>query len=96
MSSLHSEKRGFVTGVVQEEGAEKCQPRKQTENGAPVRSENDSKATNGYKVEVRKKGSRQIIVPVMEMETPGDVNNDEAARPTAVSRRRGERVRIKP
>ena len=29
------------------------------------------------------------------MQTPGDVDDDEAARPTAVSRRRGERVRNK-
>ena len=32
----------------------------------------------------------------METETPDDVDDNEAARPTVVGRRRGERVRTNP
>ena len=49
-------------------------------------------STEGEEVKVQKQGSQQIIVPVMETETPGGVDDDEAARQTAVSRRRDERV----
>ena len=71
------------------EGAEKCQPREQTVSRAPVRIDDDFKSADEEEVDVQTQGSKQIIVPVMEIETPGDVDDDEAALQTVDHRRRG-------
>ena len=96
LSSIQSDKRGSVTRVFPVEGAEKCQHREQTVSRAPVRIDDDFKSADEEEVEVQTQGSKQISVPVMETETPGDVDDDEAALPTVDHRRRGERVRKKP
>ena len=57
LSLFHSEKRAPVALVVQEEGAKKCQPKEHPAHGTPVRSEDDSKFTDGEEVEVRTQGS---------------------------------------
>ena len=52
--------------MVLDEGFVKCQSKDHTTNGAPARSNDDSKYTDGEEVKVRKQGYQQIIVPVME------------------------------
>ena len=86
----------FVTRVVLEKGAEKYQLKEYTAHGAPVRKHDDFKSTDREEVEVQAKRTRHTLVPVIETETPGDVDDNEAAKPTVVNRKTGERVRRKP